>query len=174
MSDSTPPPVPLPIEPTGPVKAARSLWIISFAVGLLAAVFVFLARNAQVERLRQLVTDLQPDRNAETLRAVATFVVWGSLGALVLLIVVEALLLRVMMRRHGGARWALLIVLLIHGAVAVLADAIVVAPTDEGVYVRILLGAQLLLAVAGLVVSMLPGARRWFRAEHKARGRPLA
>lgn len=173
MSDLTPAPVPAPITPSRPMKVVRSLWIGSFVAGLLAIVFAFLAREVQLERLRELITELEPGQDPETLDAVATLVFWGSLGPLALVVIIEAILVRAMMRRHGGARWGLLVTLLFHGAVAVLADAFVVTPEWEGILVRVLLLAQLLLAGAGLIGSAFPAANAWLRAEHESSGRSL-
>lgn len=171
MSDPTPPPLRRPVKPSGAIRAARTLWLASFAVGMLAVVSAFLAREAHVERLSAAAAEIDPGGDALTLEAVATIVFWGSLGALVLVVVVEAILLRVMMRRHGWARWVLLVVLLIHFGVVLLADASLVAPAAEGILARVLLLGQLLLAGAGLIVSAVPGSRWWFRPEHQASGR---
>ena len=173
LSNPVPPPIPPPMTATGAARVSKLLWLTSFAAGLMAIVFAFLARDAQVERLKEIVTDIRPDQDAASLEAVASVVFWGTLGALALVIAVEALLVRVMMRRRRWPRWVLMPVLLLHGAVALLADGFVVLP-EEGVYVGALLAAQLLLALAGLVVSFLPGAGAWLRAENQPRRRPRA
>lgn len=70
-----------------------------------------------------------------------------------------------MMRRRSGARWAMLAFLIIHGGATILADAFLFTPTAEGTVLRGLLLAQLLLAGAALVLSILRSAEAWFRAE---------
>ena len=172
MSDRTPAPVLKPIVPSRQVKVARTLWIVSFASGSIAMLFAFVARNEQLERLRELVTELAPERDAETLSALSSLVFWGTLGLVALVIVIQAVLLHAMMRGHGGVRWALLFTLIICAAIAVVADALVIPPGDEGLYLRICLVAQLALAGAGSVLSLFPGASAWFRAQKKARRRP--
>lgn len=172
MSDRTPAPVLEPIVPTRQVKAARTLWLVSFAAGFIAVLFAFVARNEQLERLRQLVTELAPERDAETLAALAALVFWGTLALFALVLVIEAIVLRVMMRGHGAARWALMVILVLNAGVLLVADAVVIAPGDEGIYLRICLVAQLALGGVGLVLSLFPGASAWFRAQKKRRRRP--
>lgn len=144
---------------------SRSLWLLSYLLGVVAVAFTYLSRNAQLERLRTLSSDVRPGEAAETLDSVAALVFWSMLGALVLVIVVEALLLAVMMRQRGGARWALLVVLVFHGAAWALADAVLIGPDAPEPYLQLLLMAQLVTACVAWVVSLLPGARAWFRSQ---------
>jgi hypothetical protein len=171
MSDVTPAPLRRPIVATGPIKVSRLLWLISFVLGLLAAYFVFLFRNDQLDRLSELLTGLDTSHDAPTLRALATLLVWAGLGALALVIAIEALLVAVMMRRHSWVRWVLLGVLVVHACVWVVVDAVIVAPEEQVIYFRLLLLAQLVLASVGLILSLFPGATEWFRAEHQTRRR---
>jgi hypothetical protein len=165
MSDITPPPVVQRLEPTAAVKVSGTLWIVSFAAGLIATLFVFISRHDQLQRIRELVTGLEPKEDVEVLGSLTSLLFWGSLGALVLIIAIEALLVHLMMRRHGRTRWAMLAVLFLHSGVLLVADTLVVASGAEGIYVRLLLVGQLTLAGAGLVISMLPAASAWFRAD---------
>jgi hypothetical protein len=165
MSNLTPAPVPKKVPPTVTILVSRYLWFASLVAGMGVLLFAFLARNTQVESLTQVVKDIQPDQDAGTLKNVATFLFWASLVAISLVILVEGLLVRRMMRRNGSVRWAMFFVLLVHAAVALLADAFLVTPEQEGMYLRILLAAQLLLAVAAFFASLMPGAWSWFRAE---------
>ena len=174
MSDVTPAPLRKRTAAIRPLKASRLLWVISFVVGLLAAYFVFHFRQDQLDRLSELLstldtTGLGTGHDAQTLRALAALLVWASLGALVVVIVIEAILMAVMMRGHGWARWALLVVLVVQAAVWVLVDAVIVAPEELVAYFRILLLSQLVLAGAALVLTFVPGATAWFRVEHQSR-----
>src|SRR5690606_33072557 len=144
-------PVLKPIVPSRQVKVARTLWIVSFASGSIAMLFGFVARDEQLERLRELVTELAPERHPDTLAALASLVFWGTLGLVALVIVVQAILLHGMMRGHGGVRWVLLFTLIVSAGIAVVADAVVIPPGDEGLYLRICLVAQLVLAGTGSV-----------------------
>lgn len=171
MSDRTPAPKLQPIVPTRLVKVARTFWLVAFAAGFIAVLFAFVSRNEQLERLRTLVTELAPERDADTLSALASLVFWGTLLLYVVVMVIEAILLRVMMRGHGGARWALMIVLVVNSVVLLIADAFVIVPGDDGLYLRICLVGQLALAGVGLVLSLFPNASAWFRAQKKRRRR---
>lgn len=172
MSDSTPAPVRRLGPPTPTVRVARGLWLTSLALGAIAGFFVFLYRADQLERLRELVTDFDSSLDSETVDAVTLIVFWGGLGALALVLLLEAISLNILLRGHGGARWALIGMLVVHACTLVLADSVLIAPDQAGLYLWILLLAQLVLASTGLVFSFLPGASRWFRAEREARRRP--
>jgi hypothetical protein len=156
------------------LKASRLLWLVSFVAGLLAAYFVFLFRSDQMTRLSELLTSLDTNHDARTLRALATLLVWTGVGALTLVVALEAILVVIMMRRHGWARWGLVGALVVHAAVWVVVDAVIVAPDAQGIYLRILLVCQLALASAALVLIFFPGATAWFRTEHQPRRRDLS
>lgn len=171
MSDLTPPPIPHRTFPPRPVKIARSLWLLSFAVGLIAAFFIFLARDVQLGRLSDMLDGLEPGRDKDTLDLAAALVFWVGLGGFVLILLIEAILMQVMLRGHGGARWGLLVLLFVNAGMLVIVDALIVSPEDDGIYVRALLLAGLVSAAAGLIFSLVPRASAWFRAEHEARRR---
>lgn len=167
----TPAPIDVRVRPFGLMKMARFLYFISFIAGLMGIAVVFFSRNIQFDLLRQVIGDLRPNQDAATLDTAATVMLWGCLGALVMVIVVEAILLSVMTRRHGAARWVMLIFLFVHAAVAIIAAGLL-ALGDAGIYVVLLLATQLLLVIAALMVSALPGARTWFLAENETRVHP--
>ena len=60
---------------------------------------------------------LDTNHDAQTLRALATLLVWTGVGALTLVVAIEAILVVIMMRAHGWARWGLLGALVVHAAV---------------------------------------------------------
>ena len=162
MSDTTPAPAPRPIVVTGVVKMSMYLWFTSFVLGLMVAAFALVLRVRLLDRLTALIVDAQPDRSEETIRRVAELVFWGSLIALIAIVVIEALIMRVMLKRHGAARFVLLIALLVHVLVAVLADDFV-GQDGEGIWFHVLLVLQLISAGAALIASFLPGSGAWFR-----------
>jgi hypothetical protein len=173
MSDTTPPPAPLPTTPTGPVRISRFLWLASVIVGLAVVAFALFSRERQIELLSDVIAGVDPDRAAETLATVATIVFWSSLGALVVVVVLEFLLLRGVLRRHRWAQWAQLLVLLAHSGVVALAGTFI-ALGDQGVVIGGLLIVQLVLGVVALIVSVLPGSGSWFRAKNESHGTPSA
>jgi hypothetical protein len=165
MSDRTPPPIRRPVEPSTAVKASRFLWTASFIAGLMAVFFGFLARNNQTDRIQDLILEVDPDRDAETLETAANIVLWTSLGALVVVVLIELALLFSMLKRRGYVRWIQLLVLAAHAGVTVVADALIVGDDVDGIVLRVILVSQLFLALAGLLASFLPGTRAWFRSK---------
>lgn len=163
MSDRTPPPIRKAIEPSTAIKASRFLWTASFIAGLMVVFFGFLARNNQTDRIQDLILEVDPDRDGETLETAANIVLWTSLGALTLVLLIELALLFSMMKGRGSVRWIQLIVLLVHAGVAVVADALIVGEDVDGIVLRVILVSQLFLALAGFLASFLPGTRAWFR-----------
>ncbi|WP_170297322.1 hypothetical protein, partial [Georgenia thermotolerans] len=165
LSAETPAPVRREVPPPRAILTSRTLWLLSFVAGLVAAGFAWLDRTAGQQRLTEMVTELDPTRDPASLASLGRLIFWGSFAAVLLVIVVEALLLRTMMGRRAWARIALLVMLIVHAAVMVLADAYLAAAGAEGAGVRWPLVAQLLLAAAAWIVSLAPSATRWFRAE---------
>lgn len=165
MSDKTSAPIVKPVVPSGAIKASRYLWFASFVAGIMVVLFAFLARSNQTDRIQDVIRDLDPDRNEDTLETAANIVLWGSLGAVGVVLLVELALLFSMLRGRGWIRFVQLPVLLLHAVVAVVADGLIVGDDVDGVFLRALLAAQLLLAVAGFCASFLPGTRAWFRRE---------
>ncbi|WP_374947893.1 hypothetical protein [Agreia sp.] len=165
MSDNTSAPIIRPVLPSGAIQASRYLWFGSFVAGVMVALFAFLARSNQTDRIQDVIRDLDPDRDADTLETAANIVLWGSLGAVLVVLLVELALLFSMLRGRGWIRFVQLPMLVVHAIVAIVADALIVGDDVDGVFLRALLAAQLLLAVAGFLASFLPGTRAWFRRE---------
>lgn len=171
MSDAAPAPVPAKVPPTRPMLAARALWFASFAAGAAVVIFGFLAQENQLQRLRELVAEVAgvaDTQDAAAVDAAAAIAFWGSIIGLAVVIVVEAILVSVMMRGRGGVRWALLVFLVVHAGVLLLADAFL-GGGDYGTLFSILLIGQLLLAVAAVIVSLLPSSTAWFRRKQQSR-----
>ncbi len=164
ISNASPAPIKPPTPAPGAITASRSLWVASFVLGFLAIGVAFLARSAQVDELREVIRDLMPDESDSTLERAALIAYWTCIGLLVIVIVVESLLLRLVMNRRRGVRWAMVLFLFAHAAVAVAVDAFL-ALGDTGLYVRLLLAAQLLLAGIAAIVALLPGVGRWLHRE---------
>ena len=131
--------------------------------GIAAVVIAFYAAEDQRSALQDVLADLLPDENEGTLERIASVLFWATLVAILVVILVESVLLSRMLGRHGGARWLMLLVLAVHAVVAVFADAFL-SGGDVGLFLRLLLLAQLLLAGVALIVSFLPGTGPWFRS----------
>ncbi|WP_159615748.1 hypothetical protein [Arthrobacter zhaoguopingii] len=162
LARSTPAPIVATVPAPGPVGAARSLWLASFAAGIVAALLAFLNRRSQLDRLREAAAGIGTERDPMTLDTVASVAWWGGLGVFLVLIGIEALLLAVLLHRRGWPRWVLLALLPVHLAVLAAGGSILAPPGTE-TYFILLLVAQALLGAAALAASLLPRANAWFR-----------
>ncbi len=164
LSYSAPAPI-IVVPPMPPsIRLARSLWLLSLLAGAAVIVGSFLTRASHLERLRSVVDKMAPGGDANALSTSTAVVFWGSLGALLLLIVLQAVMLSGVAERRGWARWLLCLLLACQIPVMAVAGAFLVPEGDAGTYVVILWGAQLLLGFAGLLPLFLPSAGRWFRS----------
>ncbi|WP_286276767.1 hypothetical protein [Naasia aerilata] len=157
MSDRTPAPVPATPKPDRVLRLSRILWGLSFVAGVLLLAIAFLRRSRQFELLRGFVSDAEPGYDASTVDTAATVAFWGALAALAVFTVAE-ILLRGPAERRAGVRWVLLLVLVVHGTVALVGEAFV-ALAEGAVAFRWLLGAQLVLGAAALAAASLRGRR---------------
>lgn len=159
-------PAPIAVVPAAPrsVRNARTFWLLSFVAGSAVLVGSFLTRDSHLERLRTVVAQMAPDGDTEAVTIAAGVVFWGSLGAVLLVILLEAAMLGVVMGRQGWARWALLPLLAGHVIVLAVAAAFLVPEGDAGSYVALLWGLQLLMALIGLVLLFMPSANVWLKS----------
>jgi hypothetical protein len=159
-------PAPIVAIPPAPrsAKNARALWLVSFIAGLAVLIGSFLTRESHLERLKTVVEGLAPGGDAEAVTRATGIVFWGSLAAVLLVILFEAALLGMVMGRRGWARWALLLLLAGHAVVLLVASAFLVPDGDAGSYVVLLWGLGLLLALVGQVFFFLPSANAWLKS----------
>lgn len=159
-------PAPILVTPPTPrsVGLARTLWLFSFVAGLAVLVGSFLTRDSHLERLRTVVDQMSPGGGADAITTSAAIVFWGSLGALLLVILLKAAALAIFSARHGWARWLMIPLLAGQIMVMVVAAAFLVPEGGAGSYVVMLWGAQLLLAFLGLVALFVPSAGRWLKS----------
>jgi hypothetical protein len=161
-------PAPILAIPAAPrsVRTARTLWLVSFVAGLAVLVGSFMTRESHLEHLKTVVEGMAPGGDAEAVTTATGIVFWGSLGAVLLVILLEAAVLGLVMGRRGWARWALLLLLAGHAVVLLVAAAFLVPDGDAGSYVVLLWGLDLLLAVVGLVFFFMPSANAWLKSGH--------
>lgn len=165
-------PAPIAVVPPvpGTVRLARTLWLLSFAAGLAVLVGSFLSRDGHLERLRTVVDGMAPGGDADAVSTASGIVFWGSVGALLLVMLLEAALLGATLARHGWARWALVPLLAVHAVVTLLATAFLMPEGESANYVVVLWGAQLLLALVGLILLFLPATSAWLKSRRTVRG----
>ncbi|WP_426764068.1 hypothetical protein ACP3TD_16540 [Pseudarthrobacter sp. 1G09] len=165
-------PAPIAVVPPvpGTVRLARTLWLLSFVAGLAVLVGSFLSRDGHLERLRTVVDGMAPGGDADAVSTASGIVFWGSVGALLLVMLLEAALLGATLARHGWARWALVPLLAVHAVVTLLATAFLMPEGESANYVVVLWGAQLLLALVGLILLFLPATSAWLKSRRTVRG----
>jgi len=171
MSDSTPAPIRKAPLPAGAVLASRSLWVTSIVVTVAAVVFAFLSRADQLQPLIDVIAELQPRLDSKEQESLAAAIIIGSLSGLAVIVLVEALLVRRMVvRAKGGARWGLVVLVVLNVLVCAVAFSFITVG-QYGVLAAGLLAAEVALACAALVAGFLPSASEWFRREDQARRR---
>lgn len=158
-------PAPILVTPPAPqsVGVARTSWLLSFVAGLAVLLGSFFARDSNLERLRAVVEEMAPGGDADAVSTSSGIVFWGSLSALLLVILLEAAAIAAVSARHGWARWLMIPLLAGQVMVMAVAYAFLVPEGDAGSYVVMLWGAQLLLAFVGLVALFMPSAGRWLK-----------
>jgi hypothetical protein len=162
-------PAPIEVIPPAPrsVRVGRAFWLASFTAGLAVLVGSFLTRDSHLERLRTVVDQMAPGGDDAALTTSTAIVFWGSGGALLLLILLQAALLGAVAGRRGWVRWLMIPLLAAQAGAMAVAYAFLVPEGDAGSYVVLLWGAQMLLAVVGLLALLMPSAHRWFASRRK-------
>lgn len=164
LSYSSPAPIVVVPPVPGSARLARNLWLFSFAAGLAVLAGSFLTRDSHLERLRTVVQEVAPGGDDSAVTTATDIVFWGSIGAMLLVMLLEAAMLGVVVGRQGWARLALVPLLAAHVLVMVVAATFLVPPGDAGSYVVILWGIEILLAFIGLVLFFFPSAAAWLRS----------
>lgn len=159
-------PAPIPVTPPTPraIRLARTFWVASFVAALAVLVGSFLTRDSHVERLRAVVDQMAPGGSADAITTSAGIVFWASLGALLLVLLLQASALAIVSARRGWARWLMIPLFAAQAIAMVVSSAFLVPDGDAGSYVVMLWGAQLLAAAVGLVLLFTPSSNAWLRS----------
>jgi len=163
LSYSAPPPIPATPSLPRTVRTARTFWVLSFLAGLAVLAGSFVARDSNLQRLRAVVEDMAARNGMASAGTAADVVFWGSLGALLLVTLLEAAALAAVLARRAWGRWALLPLLASHLPVLLLASVFLVPGGAAGSYVVMLWVAGLALGFGGLVLLFLPPTGAWLR-----------
>ena len=149
------------------IRAAQTLWVFSFVAGFAVLAGSFLTRDSHLERLRAVVDGMAPGGDADALTAASAIVFWGSMGAMLLVILLEAAALAIVNGRQGWVRWLMIPLLLVHVGAVLVAEAFLVPEGDGGSYVWLLWGTQMLMAFVGLVLLFMPASNAWLRSRKR-------
>lgn len=161
-------PVIVKLTPPFSVRLSQFLWILSFAVGAFAVVYMFVIRQTQLPLIADLVRGVSEGRPEETYEAAADIVFWSVFGVLVALLLTQVTLLVSFMSRRPHVRWWQFATLLLQGVVVLLASEVVAIGESGDALVPILAGQCGLVALA-LLVSALPRAIAWSSRRHDIR-----
>jgi hypothetical protein len=167
MSADSKPPVLRKIPIPKVVRAARTLWILSFVLGGAAVFIAFISRETLIAELTETIGRLSPGYSEADVSALVDLVYWLSIVGLALVITIEAVLLGFVLNRRGGARWLQLAVLVLQTGTVLVASAFLTVG-DWGGVVELLLLAGLALAVVGWVLCLIGPAHRWFRMKDES------
>ena len=146
------------------VRRAVTAWQASLALTGFAIITMVLSRVGIARNLREQLMLRDPTIDAAALDSAAPRVVLGAIGALLLVALIEWAVLRGFMGRRAWARYAFLPVVALHGVVATLASILVPTSVWQGWLLLLALLLGLLPAVAGAVLSFLPGVSAWRRS----------
>lgn len=163
MSDTTPPPIPPTRTPAGSVRLAGRLWFGSVVVGLAAVVLRVLDREGPLSYLRRTAGELDAGLADADLETVALIAFWGTVGALLIVLLAEAVLIRPFLAGRGWTRWVLAVLLVLNLGSVLLASAFLTDDSGGLQLPFVLLVVQAVLAAAALLVALLPASSRWFR-----------
>jgi len=163
-------PAPIVVVPPTPrtLQVARTLWLFSFVAGFAVLVGSFLTRDSHLERLRSVVDEMAPGGDADALTTASGIVFWGSMGAMLLVVLLEAAALAILNGRQGWIRWLMIPLLPVHVGAVVVAEAFLVPEGAAGSYVWLLWGAQMLMAFVGLVLLFMPASNAWLSSRKQA------
>ena len=91
--------------------------------GAFGVLLAFLSHAAVTTELTEVIGRLSPTYDESEVDALVDVVYWTSLAGMGIVVAVEAALLAFMMNRRGGARWLLLIALVLQGGVVLMGSA---------------------------------------------------
>lgn len=164
-------PVIVKLTPPFSVRLSQLCWILSFAVGAFAIVYLFVIREKQLPLIADVVRTVTEGRSDVTYTTASDIVFWSVFGTLVALILTQVTLLVSFMSRRPRVRWWQLGTLLLQVIVTLLVSE-VVAIGENGEPLFPLLAAQCGLVALALLVGVLPRAIEWSARRHDIRRGP--
>lgn len=154
------PPVVIKVPPPFSVRLSLLLWVLSFAVGAFAAVYLFVIRKDLLPLIADNAESITAGRSASTYDSAADIVFWVFFGAAVTLLAAQITLLVSFMSRRGNVRWWQLATLVMQ-ALLVLLSPEWVALGAKGAVLQPLLSAEAALVLLALLAAIMPGAVAW-------------
>jgi len=159
------------LTPPFSVRLSQLCWILSFAVGAFAIVYMFVIRETQLPLMADVVRRVSEGRSDETYQTAADIIFWSVFGILVAVLLTQVTLLVSFMSRRPHVRWWQLGTLLLQLLVVLLASEVVTIG-ERGEPLLPVLAAQCGLVALALLVSALPRAIAWSARRHDVRHGP--
>lgn len=153
-------PVMAKAPPPFTVRMAQFLWVLSFAVGLVAIVFYFVIREDQLPLIQDVIRGVSEGRDDATYEAAADILFWSVFGIMVTILLFQVAQLVSFSGRKPNIRWWQLGTTLVMGVVYLIALEFV-GTGEYGAMLEQLFIAQAGLAVLALLFSTFPNALRW-------------
>jgi hypothetical protein len=147
---------------------AQFFWILSFAVGGFAVVYLFVIRQDQLPLIADVARRVTPGRSDETYDAAADIVYWVIFGVIVAMLLTQITLLVSFMSRRPHVRWWQLATWVVQ-VIVLLLSMEWVAIGDRGQPLKLLLEGQVGLVLLALLASVLPKAIAWSARQHDVR-----
>ena len=150
------------------VRLSQFLWVLSFLVGAVSVVYLFVIREDQLPLIAEAVRGVSEGRPEETYTAAADIVYWCVFGAAVALLLIQITLLVSFSSRKPNVRWWQLATIIVQ-AVIFLLSLEYVAVGEPGETIRQLFVGQFALASLALLFSTFRGALAWSARRHDVR-----
>lgn len=162
-------PVIVKLPPPFVVRLSQLAWITSLLAGAAAVVYMFVIRQAQLPEIADLVRAVDDTRAEATYTTASDIIFWAMFTPAVAILLVQVALLVSFANRRPNVRWWLFASVLFQGGVFLMVRQLL-AFGERGAPLEQILLVQLGLAVAGLLLSVLPPALRWTARKHDIRG----
>lgn len=153
-------PVLVKATPPFEVRLSQFFWIVSFAVGAFAVVFLFVVREELLPLIEDVARGVADGRSDETYTAAADILFWIVFGTLVAVLLAQITLLVSFNSRRPNVRWWQLATLALLALLVVLSPEWV-ALGSHGAQFRAMIAAEAGLVVLALLCSILPRAMKW-------------
>ncbi len=142
------------------VRLSQFFWIISFAVGAFAVVFLFIIREELLPLIEEVARAVTDGRSDATYTSAADILFWIVFGTLVTVLLLQITLMVSFTSRRPNVRWWQF------GTLALLALLVVLSPEwvalgTQGSQFQTMIAAEAALVVLALLCSILPRAMSW-------------
>lgn len=161
-------PVLVRLTPPFSVRMSQFFWILSFAVGTFAVVYLFVIREKQLPLIADVARRVTEGRSDETYTSAADIVFWVVFGVLVGILLTQVTLLVSFMSRRPRIRWWQLATLALQAGLVLLSIEWV-ALGEQGEPLTPLLAGQAALVLLALLSSVMPKAIAWSARRHDVR-----